>query len=341
MTANNRVVVIWLVVVCAVIYLMILVGGITRLTQSGLSMVDWQPVMGVVPPLSEEDWQATFDAYKQYPEYQKINRGMSLEEFKAIFYWEYGHRVLGRAIGLIFFVPFLVLLAMKKVEARMVPRLWIAFVLGGLQGLMGWYMVQSGLIEVPRVSHYRLAAHLLLAIFILCFLIWIILDALGLERRAVPNGFRLMTFGLAGLLFLQLLYGAFTAGLKAGLGFNTFPLMHGEFIAEAAWMMDPTWLNFLENGVMTQFVHRWLGALFTLLVLIAVYWAYLLRQLVVPMLILAVVTLAQFGLGIMTLIFQVPVGLGSLHQGLACLLVIVLTYVVYLSCLRAPKAGSA
>ncbi len=330
MNADNRAIVIWLAAVCVVIYLMIVVGGVTRLTQSGLSMVDWQPIMGVVPPLSEEDWQATFDAYKQYPEYQKINRGMSLEEFKSIFYWEYGHRVLGRTIGLIFFIPFVVFLLLKKVESRWVSRLWIALVLGGLQGLMGWYMVMSGLVDVPRVSHYRLAAHLLLAIFILSYLVWLILDVMNVQRKAVPGSFTSTTVVLSVLLFLQLLYGAFTAGLKAGYGFNTYPLMHGEFLAGAALMMEPMWLNFIENGVMTQFIHRWLGAVFVLGVLGLAVWTYRLQVLVAPVMFLVLVTLVQFVLGIVTLIYSVPVGLGSLHQAVACILVVGLTYLLYL-----------
>ncbi|MEX2489610.1 MAG: COX15/CtaA family protein, partial [Pseudomonadales bacterium] len=167
MTRSAKPLVIWLSLVCLTIIVMVVVGGITRLTHSGLSMVDWRPLMGIIPPLTEAEWQATFDIYKQFPEYQKVNRHLDLEGFKSIFYWEYGHRILGRLIGLIFFVPFVVFLVLGKIDRQMGLKLLIALLLGGLQGLMGWYMVQSGLIDMPRVSHYRLAAHLLLAFLIL------------------------------------------------------------------------------------------------------------------------------------------------------------------------------
>lgn len=322
--------VIWLAVVCIVIYMMIVVGGVTRLTQSGLSMVDWQPIMGIVPPLSQEDWQETFDAYRQYPEYQKINRGMSLDEFKQIFYWEYGHRVLGRLIGMIYFLPLMVFLLLGKVEKRWQPRLWIAFVLGGLQGLMGWYMVKSGLVDVPYVSHYRLAAHLMLAFVIIGFLFWLILDMLSVRRVESPNLLRTGGIWLMALLILQLVLGAFTAGLDAGYGFNTWPLMHGQFMADAAVMMEPFWHNFVENGVMIQFIHRWLGALL-LLGIVLYTWKALGTALSGAAMILLAVTTVQFVLGVTTLLYRVPVVLGSLHQAVACLMVLALLYAIYLS----------
>ncbi len=327
--------VIWLALVCGVIYLMIVVGGVTRLTQSGLSMVDWQPIMGIVPPLSTEEWQEAFTAYKQYPEYQKINRGMSLDEFKQIFFWEYGHRVLGRIIGMIYFVPFVVFLALGRVERRWQPRLWIAFVLGGLQGLMGWYMVKSGLVDVPYVSHYRLAAHMMLAMVILGFLFWLILDMLAVNRCQVSRGLRSGSFWLLILLAVQLVLGAFTAGLDAGYGFNTWPLMHGQFLADAALMMTPFWHNFVENGVMIQFLHRWLGALL-LLGVVVLAWRSIGTGLSGAALILVGVTFVQFALGVTTLLYRVPVLLGSLHQAVACLMLLSLIYVVYLSRDRAP-----
>lgn len=320
----------WLALVCAVIFLMIVVGGVTRLTQSGLSMVDWRPIMGVVPPLSADEWQRTFDAYRQYPEYQKINRGMSLDEFKQIFYWEYGHRVLGRLIGLIYFLPFMLFLLLGKVEKRWQPRLWVAFVLGGLQGLMGWYMVKSGLVDVPYVSHYRLAAHLMLAMLIIAFLFWLILDMLALEKPDVDDRFRSGSFWLLVMLVLQLVLGAFVAGLDAGYGFNTWPLMHGQFIADAALMMEPFWHNFIENGVMIQFVHRWLGALIVLGVLLFA-WFSRGTALLWPSLVLLGITFVQFGLGVTTLLYRVPVVLGSLHQAVACLMLLSMVYLVYLT----------
>ena len=328
---ENRHLVIWLGFVCLVVYLMIIVGGVTRLTQSGLSMVDWQPVMGVIPPMNTAEWEETFDAYKQFPEYQKINRGMSLEEFKGIFYWAYGHRVLGRTIGLIFFIPFVVFLLAGRVAPRWRPRLWVAFTLGGLQGLMGWYMVKSGLVDVPYVSHYRLAAHLLLAILILAFLAWLIMDMLDVPRVSVSSAIRHSALALMLLLAVQLLFGAFTAGLDAGYGFNTYPLMHGQFLADAAVMIEPFWRNFIENGVMIQFVHRWIGALLLVGVLAFLVAGFRLPALRIPLLVLAGVTLVQFLIGVATLMMRVPVGLGSLHQAVACLMVLSLLYLVYIT----------
>lgn len=329
---DRRYLIIWLASVCVVIYLMIAVGGVTRLTQSGLSMVDWQPIMGVIPPRTVDEWQTTFDAYRQYPEYQKINKGMSLDEFKGIFYWEYGHRVLGRIIGVIYFVPFVLFLLLGRIEARWKPRLWIAFVLGGLQGLMGWYMVKSGLVDRPAVSHYRLAAHLLLAILILSFLFWLILDMLNWARLdAPPDLIRHSAVFLMVLLAVQLLFGAFTAGLDAGYGFNTYPLMHGQFLADAALMMEPFWVNIIENGVMIQFIHRWVGAL--LLAGIVVFVLTCLRQglLGLSAWVLLAVTCLQFTIGVATLMLRVPVVLGSLHQAVGCLMVLSLLYIVYVT----------
>ena len=318
--------------VCIVIFAMIVVGGVTRLTHSGLSMVDWKPIMGFIPPLNDGQWQETFDAYKKYPEYQKVNRGMSLGEFKNIFYWEYGHRVLGRSIGLVFFIPFMVLWLLGKIEKRLVPKLLVAFLLGGLQGLMGWYMVMSGLVDIPRVSHYRLAAHLVLALIILSYLFWIILDLLDMQKIYVSRWFKTLCLLALGIVSLQILFGAFTAGLRAGLGFNTFPLMDGRFIAEAATMMTPLWLNFLENGAMVQFVHRWLGTLLLLLVF-ALFGLGVLGNVPYRLMaicgLLAIVTLAQFMLGVLTLINYVPIYLASSHQGVACLVLLASVLLVY------------
>ncbi len=337
MNVDNRNLVIWLSCVCAVTYLMIVVGGVTRLTQSGLSMVDWRPIMGAIPPLSLTEWEQAFEAYKQYPEFQKINRDMNLEQFKGIFYWEFGHRLLGRLIGLVYFIPFSVLLALGRIEKRWKPRLWIAFVLGGLQGLMGWYMVKSGLVDVPRVSHFRLAAHLLLAIFILGFLFWLILDLLGVKRVSVAPGVQRLAALMLLLLALQLLLGAFTAGLDAGHGFNTYPLMYGQWLADAAVMMEPFWRNFIENGVMIQFMHRWLGALL-LFGVVGLAFAAARNGLLFSAVVLVVVTAAQFGIGVATLMLRVPVVLGSLHQAVACLMVLALVYLVYVT--RNPRNTS-
>lgn len=319
----------WLLCVGLAVCLTVVVGGATRLTQSGLSMVDWRPVAGIVPPLTQADWQAEFDAYKQYPEYRKVNRGMSLGEFKSIFHWEYAHRMLGRLTGLLFFVPFMYFLFRGRIARQWTPWLWVALALGGLQGLMGWYMVKSGLVDVPQVSHYRLAAHLFLALAILALLAWLVLDMARARRHGISGSQKLLTWASAALLGLQMLLGAFTAGLKAGHGFNTYPMMHGQFLADAALTMRPFWRNFIENGVMAQFAHRWLGAALLAAVAALALVAARNRKLAGPSLLLAALTALQFALGVVTLLANVPVALGSMHQAVACLMVIVLACLAY------------
>ncbi len=319
----NRVIVAWLLVVCMTIFAMIVVGGVTRLTHSGLSMVEWEPIVGIIPPIGEQEWNETFEAYKQYPEYQKVNRGMSLDEFKSIFYWEYGHRVLGRVIGIVFFVPFALLWITGRIGKTLRPGLLFALVLGGLQGLMGWYMVKSGLVDMPRVSHYRLAAHLLLALAILSWLWWMILGLLGTTRERTPRYFRGLAHLTLALLVVQITWGAFTAGLRAGLGFNTFPRMNGEWLASAATMMVPFWHNFIENGAMVQFIHRWTGTLLLALAVVLFVEAFRTSLPVKARRVCGwflLLCLAQYSLGVMTLVHYVPLLLASLHQALAVLL---------------------
>jgi cytochrome c oxidase assembly protein subunit 15 len=332
MTDSNRVVAAWLAIVCATIFATIVVGGVTRLTESGLSMVDWRPIMGVMPPTSDEQWQATFEAYKKYPQYTQVNRDMDLAGFKRIFYWEYGHRVLGRIIGILFFVPFVLLWWRGKIEKRLMPPLVIALVLGGAQGLLGWYMVKSGLIDIPRVSHYRLAAHLLLAMFILAYLYWLILSILGARRELVSKHFRNFVYVLAGVTILQLLYGAFTAGIRAGYGYNTFPLMNGEWMAEAVFFMEPLWINLFESGATIQFVHRWMGTF--LLVLGLGGWLFGRRygaRIKWASALLFGTLVIQYVIGVLTLVRVVPIGLASLHQGFACMVILALVYLLYVT----------
>jgi cytochrome c oxidase assembly protein subunit 15 len=334
---RERAVVIWLLAVCLTIFAMVVVGGVTRLTHSGLSMVEWQPIMGTIPPLSDVEWQATFDIYKQYPEYKTINRGMSLTEFKSIFYWEYGHRVLGRLIGLIFLVPFIIFYMQKRFDSGMKVKLTFAFVLGGMQGLMGWYMVKSGLVDEPRVSHYRLAAHLALAMFLLAYLFWVVLEIISrhmpsVQRAAKSEVLTRLAWLLMAVLIVQIIYGAFTAGLKAGFGYNTFPLMNEQWIADAVGMMTPLWLNLFESSATVQFIHRWLGVVTTVLALGV--WIYgINKQLPTRqrwgLHILLGVALIQLLLGIGTLIYTVPISLASLHQAGACLLLLANVYVLF------------
>jgi len=320
----------WLALVCATIVAMIVVGGITRLTGSGLSMVDWQPIMGVLPPANESEWQDAFEAYKQFPEYREVNRGMDLEGFKRIFFWEYVHRLLGRLIGVVFFVPLVLFWWRGSIEPRFKPGLVVAFVLGALQGLLGWYMVKSGLVDIPRVSHYRLAAHLSLAMFLLCYLFWLMLAIAGVERRRVSPGLNRWVMVLVVLVVIQIVYGAFTAGMDAGYGYNTWPLMNGQFMADAVFFMQPWWINFFESGATIQFLHRWIAVAVVAAALVV--WVTARREAGVvkwTAASLAAARIIQFGIGVLTLIHVVPVSLGVLHQGWACVVLIALVSMIY------------
>ncbi len=331
MSTADRAVAYWLASICVVVFLMIIVGGVTRLTHSGLSMVEWKPILGSIPPLNQEDWQEAFDAYKQFPEYQKVNHGMALDDFKFIYYWEYSHRLLGRFIGLIFFVPFVMLAYFKMIRRSMMPKLLFAFVLGGLQGLMGWYMVKSGLVDLPRVSHFRLAAHLILAMFLMAYLYWLILDLLKVQLRSVSPGIQKLLYSVIVLFGLQVLYGAFVAGLRAGWGFNTFPLMDGQLLAEAATTMSPLLLNFVENGSMVQFVHRWIAVLLFGMSIVGLTLTAKDKGVATGWVILTALIAAQFVLGVSTLVMYVPIAVASLHQAGAVIVMLALVYLLYTS----------
>ena len=327
---SNRAVALWLALVCATIFSMIVVGGVTRLTESGLSMVDWHPIMGVIPPLNEAEWQKTFDKYKAFPQYRKVNSQMDLEGFKSIFYWEYGHRLLGRMIGVIFFVPLVVFWWLGKIEPRMKPRLVVALLLGGSQGLLGWYMVKSGLINMPRVSHYRLAAHLMLALFIFSYLFWLILDLLRTPRQHVPPYLRKIAYLLTGIVVIQIMYGAFTAGMRAGYGYNTWPKMYDKWIADAVFSIHPWWINLVDSAATVQFIHRWLAALF--LVLAAVAWLLSRRfggRVKWATTAVFGAVLIQFTLGVLTLVNTIPIGLASMHQAWACVVLLTVVHLLY------------
>ncbi len=324
---HNKPVVIWLLAVCTLIFCMVVLGGVTRLTNSGLSMVEWEPIMGIIPPINASEWQDTFSKYQQSPEYQKINRGMSLDQFKSIFYFEYAHRVLGRLIGLAFLLPFIYFLLRKKISARMVPKMIIMFILGGLQGVLGWYMVKSGLVHNPHVSQYRLTAHLLAAICIYSYILWVAMGMLwdNTANTAIEGFNRLRVFSLTitALIVLMIISGGFVAGTRAGLAFNTFPLMNGQIIPEGLFSMSPVYLNFFENLLTIQFNHRLLA--YALFISIPVLWFFVQKSQCQQrtrkiahlfMLMLGI----QVSLGISTLLFHVPVALAATHQAGALVL---------------------
>jgi len=317
----------WLIFVAAVIFFMIILGGATRLTHSGLSMVDWNPIMGVVPPLSEEEWAQTFERYKEFPEYQKINQGMSVQEFKSIFYYEYFHRVLGRLIGLLFLVPFLFFWFRGAIRRSMFPQMVIMFILGGMQGLLGWYMVKSGLVKDPQVSQYRLTAHLLTAVMIYGYMLWV---AFGLLKKpssmaSSPHARKLYQYSIAmiGLIIFMITTGGFVAGTKAGYAYNTFPLMAGKFIPDGMYTLEPFWLNWFENITAVQFNHRIVAYL---LVLIIPFFSFAVRRLAITPrsmiaahLLLAMLVI-QVSLGVATLLLNMPVAIAVIHQGGAIVL---------------------
>jgi cytochrome c oxidase assembly protein subunit 15 len=319
--AGGRGVAAWLLVCAALVAAMVVVGGVTRLTHSGLSIVEWQPLVGTIPPRSEADWQAVFERYRQTPEYRLVNKGMSLAEFKGIFWWEYFHRLLGRAIGVVFLLPLLWFWWRGRIDARLGWKLAGVFALGGLQGAMGWYMVASGLVDEPRVSHLRLAAHLGLAFVILGAMLWVAFDLLFPRRVGAAGPSRLAAV-VTGLVFVQVLAGGLVAGIRAGKAYNTFPLMNGHVVPPETFMLEPWWLNFFNNMATVQLDHRLLA--WVLLGLVPWLWWRVRRTGANRSarrgadLLLALIAL-QFGLGVATLLAVVPIGLAAAHQGVATL----------------------
>ena len=325
---------------------MMVLGAAVRLTGSGLSMVDWRPLLGVLPPLNDTGWHIAFDRYRQFPEFRLLNPAMSLAEFKFIFLMEYAHRILGRLIGLVFLVPLAVLSWRKRLAYASLLRLWLVFILGGLQGLIGWYMVKSGLVDVPHVSQYRLVLHFMLAVVIYLLLVRTLLGLAYAGNVAHHRPDRCRVRGLnkqgrlvLGVLLLLLASGAMVAGTKAGFIYNTYPKMGADWLPVMS-MRLPWWKHLFENPVLIQFVHRWLA-----LVVLAMLVFYAARVFVLDRraaarrlaVLLLLVGIAQAGLGVLTLINRVPVLLGVLHQAGAVLLLTVLTAVW---CLYLPPIRS-
>lgn len=309
---------VWLWTVAALVFAMVLVGGATRLTDSGLSITEWAPVTGAVPPLSAEAWEVEFEKYRQIPEYTRVNKGMSLDEFKFIYWWEWGHRFLGRLIGLAFAVPMVVFWARGMVPGWLKPRLVGLFFLGGLQGAVGWYMVASGLVDRVDVSQYRLALHLTLAAIIVLGLVWTAWGARPLAPDIKAATGSLATAGLAitGLVLLQIYLGALVAGLDAGLTYTTWPLMDGAFIPDAAklFAMTPAWANLFENVLTVQFVHRMTAYALWVAALGFGLWQWRVGAGLMGLALAGAVTL-QALIGITTLVLQVPLDWALAHQG--------------------------
>jgi cytochrome c oxidase assembly protein subunit 15 len=312
----------WLLACCALLLAMIVVGGVTRLTHSGLSITEWQPIVGTLPPLSAQDWNDAFAKYQATPEYRQVNHGMDLQAFKGIFWWEYAHRLLGRAIGVVFIVPLLWFVARRRIPPGYGPALATLFLLGGAQGALGWYMVQSGLVDDPRVSQLRLTAHLGLAIAIFGAMWWIALSLLRPSTPARATRSRLSSFAfvIVGVVFVMVLSGGLVAGIRAGFAYNTFPRMNGAWVPPEIMMIEPWYRNFYENMATVQFDHRVIALL--LVSLVAAYW-WRARQAAPPArraaTLLATMLVVQVALGISTLLLVVPVGLAALHQAGAVL----------------------
>jgi cytochrome c oxidase assembly protein subunit 15 len=328
--AHARAVRLWLYAVAALVLVMVLVGGATRLTESGLSITEWRPVMGTLPPLGEAQWQAEFEKYQAIPQYRQLNQGMSLDAFKTIYWWEWTHRLIGRLIGVAFLLPFLWFLWRGWVGPGLRGRLWFIFGLGALQGAVGWWMVASGLAERVEVSQYRLATHLVLACVIYAAIIWTV-QRLG-ERPAapIPARIRFSAFGLLILVLAQIYLGALVAGLRAGYIYNTWPLIDGTLVPNAARLFPetPAWRNFFDNTLTAQFDHRMVAyAIFVCALLHAFDVARTVKQswVLTSALVLAVAVTVQAALGIWTLLLRVPISLALMHQAMAMLVLTIAT----------------
>ena len=314
---KNVSIILWLFSGCFLIFTMVIVGGITRLTGSGLSMVDWNLFMGVVPPLNYQEWMEAFNQYKQYPEYQERNYMFSLADFKKIFFWEYIHRVLGRFIGLVFIIPYLYFLIRRRFTKKLLVQTSVLLVLGSLQGFFGWWMVKSGLVDRPDVSHLRLATHLITAFLTFSFTLWITLGLVFPEKKYSNKTLYKSTLILFFVLIAQIIYGAFVAGLDAGQIYNTWPKMYEKWIAESVYAMTPLWQNFVYGMSGVQFVHRYLA----IAIFLIVAYMYLksrktemLNIQTIAINSLSIIVLLQVVLGVFTLTYGVPIWLGVIHQ---------------------------
>lgn len=330
---------IWLYAVAILIFAMVIVGGATRLTDSGLSITEWKPLLGAIPPLSNTDWLSAFEKYQQIPEYQQINKGMSLGEFQFIYWWEWSHRFLGRFIGIAFAIPALFFWLTGRLEKPLRPKVLVLFVLGGLQGALGWYMVKSGLVDRVDVSQYRLAAHLTLAVLIFAAILWVAFGIGHKKRKPFNVPFGLATVTIVSLILLQIALGGFVAGLDAGQGYNTWPMMDGAFIPDGLAVMSPWWKNLFENAMTVQFNHRMVAYIIVIFVFI-----HSARQMAgqcragSSALGLMIVALVQMALGIATLLYQVPIDLALMHQAGALVLLAIALWHLHDLCLCGARS---
>ncbi len=333
----NKQIAYWLIFGGLMVLLMVIIGGITRLTHSGLSIVTWQPIKGILPPMNEAEWQAAFEAYKKIPEYQKVHHFFTLSDYKKIFFWEYFHRILGRSLGIVFFIPFLYFFFTKKIQnSKLLKRLLLIFTLGGIQGLAGWYMVQSGLVENTSVDHFRLALHMSLALIILTSIFWTVFELLFPNKTGNYPKVRKFSGIVLGLLVIQIIYGGLTAGLKAGYVFPTYPKMGTKWFPDIASKMyvSEGISSFVNFPASVQFIHRWLG-----FAILLVVWLMLMKirknmsnKLLMNILwtIGFLITL-QYTFGVLVILFKVPISLAVTHQVTAFVLFISLLFVYFLS----------
>ncbi|MBA10509.1 MAG: heme A synthase [Flavobacteriaceae bacterium] len=334
MKKDNKKVIYWLLTGCVLIFTMVIVGGITRLTHSGLSISNYKLISGTIPPLNELEWHDAFELYKQYPEYQKLNKHFDLQDFKDIYFWEWLHRVLGRFIGLVFLIPFIYFLIRKQLTKPTIKKTIILLCLGSFQGFLGWYMVKSGLVDNPDVSHYRLAAHLTTAFITFAYTFWVALDLIFPDKKVTNISFRnLVRFGLL-ILLLQIIYGAFVAGLDAGFIHNHWPLMNeSQFMHNTVYIeQTPIYKNFIEGKSGVQFVHRILAYIVVLTILII--WRKgrklkLNKHQKNAINLLLIMVGVQFLLGVLTLLLHVPVWLGVAHQVGAFVLLSIMTFTLH------------
>jgi cytochrome c oxidase assembly protein subunit 15 len=331
-SSPDRAVAGWLLVCCGLVFLMVILGGVTRLTGSGLSMADWRPLLGWLPPLSDAGWHRVFELYQQSPEFEKVNSQMDVDAFKSIFWLEYLHRLLGRIIGLVFLLPAVYFFARGYIKRSEWPKYLLMFALGGLQGVLGWYMVKSGLIDVPHVSQYRLTAHLVAAFLIYAYMFWVAMSLLFPASGSSRHPWYGKSLALTALTSVTIVSGGFVAGLKAGKTYNTFPMMGDDWIPPGIMALEPFWRNFFDNATTVQFDHRVLAI--TTLIAVAMFW-YKARSASLParsrpgVNALLHTVLLQVVLGITTLLLSVPVILGATHQAVAMLLFSVSLYVLH------------